>query len=425
MTLAYLTNQYPKVSHTFIRREIRALEAVGHEVLRYSVRPTPDRLSDAEDVREQAVTTVILNRGPGEIAAATSMVAARSPERFASAARLALSIGVRSDRGPAVHAAYLAEACWLRRELVRRGVTHVHAHFGTNPATVAMLCHELGGPPWSFTVHGPEEFDKASRVALPEKIRRAAFVVAVSAFGKSQLYRLSKFEDWGKIHVVRCSVDEQFLEQQLEVMPREDPSVPRLVCIGRLCEQKGQLLLVEAAAELARTGQRFQIVLVGDGEMRQEVESRIRAHRLEDRVSITGWLDGRAVRREILHARAVVLPSFAEGLPVAIMEAFALGRPVVSTFIAGIPELVENGVSGWLVPAGSVESLTVALRDVLTAEPERIAAMGRAGRLQVQTRHDARRNARILSALFDGRAPVGTMSRSESAAARAQSEGAP
>lgn len=424
MTVAYLTNQYPKVSHTFIRREIRALEALGHEVLRYSVRPTPDRLSDVEDLREQGVTTVILQRRPAELAAATSMVAARAPERFARAARLALAMGIRSERGPAVHGAYLAEACWLRQELTRHGVTHVHAHFGTNPATVAMLCHELGGPPWSFTVHGPEEFDKAPLIALSEKIRRASFVVAVSTFAKSQLYRLSKFEDWGKIHVVRCGVDEQFLEGPIVRMGAKG-SESRLVCVGRLCEQKGQLLLVEAAAKLARAGERFQVVFVGDGEMRAEVESRVRAHGLENRISVTGWLDGCTVRREILQARAVVLPSFAEGLPVAIMEAFALGRPVVSTFIAGIPELVESGVSGWLVPAGSVDSLAGALREVLSAKPERIEAMGRAGRLQVQARHDVLQNARILSALFDGRDVAGPVSRPAGLAPRGPSEGAP
>lgn len=423
MKLAYLTNQYPKVSHTFIRREIRALEAEGHEILRYSVRETPDRLSDPGDLEEQRITTVILSRGARELASATSAVAARSPERFARAARLALSIGIRSDRGAPVHAAYLAEACWLERELSRREVTHLHVHFGTNPATVAMLCHELGGPPFSFTVHGPEEFDKAPLIALAEKLRRARFAVAVSSFGRSQLYRLSRFPDWGKIHVVRCGVDEHFLEASAESRP--DPAVPRLVCVGRLSEQKGQLLLIEAAAEVARTGGDFHLVLLGDGEMRKEVETRIAAHGLGSRVSITGWLDGEGVRREMLRARAVVLPSFAEGLPVAIMEAFALGRPVVSTFIAGIPELVESGRSGWLVPAGSVEALAAAIREVLRSEPERLLAMGRAGRAQVQARHDARKNARILSALFRGQEDSGAERSSSSVPAGASVGSAP
>src|SRR5262245_27993013 len=143
MSLAYLTNQYPKVSHTFIRREIRALEAMGHRVLRYSIRSTPDDLGDPEDLREKGATKVVLQRAPGGLAAATVRALSRNPEGWARAAKLALALGIGSDRGALVHAAYLAEACWLREELLKHGVTHVHVHFGTNPATVAMLCHEL------------------------------------------------------------------------------------------------------------------------------------------------------------------------------------------------------------------------------------------------------------------------------------------
>lgn len=401
MTLAYLTNQYPKVSHTFIRREIRALEALGRQVLRYSVRGTPDELRDADDLRERDRTTVVLDRGALEIGRASSHVAATQPEAFARAVRLALSVGLRSERGPAVHAAYLAEACWLRVELERQGVTHLHVHFGTNPATVAMLCRELGGPPFSFTVHGPEEFDKAPLIALAEKIRRADFVVAVSSYGRSQLCRLARFEDWGKIHVIGCGVDDRFLDASVDPVPAE----PRLVCIGRLSEQKGQLVLVQAAAALRERIDRFQIVLVGDGEMREELTRNIESLGLRNRVRITGWLDGPAVQRELVAARALVLPSFAEGLPVAIMEALALGRPVVSTYIAGIPELVEPGRSGWLVPAGSVSALAQALFEVLSADPAVLSEMGLTGRNSVRARHDARTNALVLSKLFGAERP--------------------
>jgi glycosyltransferase involved in cell wall biosynthesis len=277
-----------------------------------------------------------------------------------------------------------------------RSVGHLHAHFGTNPATVAMLCNELGGPEFSFTVHGPEEFDKPTLIALAEKVRRAQFVVAVSSFGRSQLFRLANFEDWSKIHVVPCGVDAAFLDEE----PSIPPNRPRLVCVGRLCEQKGQLLLLEAAAELARQGEFFELVLVGDGEMKQELENRIREHELENHVRITGWIDGEAVRREIQEARVVILPSFAEGLPVAIMEALALARPVVSTFVAGIPELVEPGKSGWLVPAGSVADLTRAMRTAMRASSARIREMGAAGRARVRAGYDVRKSARMLAALL-------------------------
>lgn len=396
MNIAYLVNQYPKVSHTFIRREIHALEGLGCSVSRYSIRPSPDELADPSDLAEVERTEVLLDAGAIGLARGLLECALGSPRLFLSAVRLAVSIGWRSDRGLLVHGIYLAEACVLRSRLRARGCRHLHAHFGTNPATVAMLCRELGGPPYSFTVHGPEEFDKAPLLALRQKIERAAFVVAVSSFGRSQLLRQCDAGHWGKIHVVRCGVDEEFLRQGLDPTPQD----PRLVCVGRLCEQKGQLLLVEAAARLASDGVSFELVLVGDGEMREEVERRVTRFGLEDRVRITGWMDGEGVRAEIRGARALVLPSFAEGLPVVLMEAMALGRPTASTFVAGIPELVEPGVSGWLFPAGSVDCLVDAMRAALGAAPEKLTAMGGAGRARVAAQHDIRRNAELLGRLM-------------------------
>jgi glycosyltransferase involved in cell wall biosynthesis len=316
------------------------------------------------------------------------------PAQFARALGLALDVGRRSDRGLLRHVAYLAEACALRRWVERTGCEHVHAHFGTNSATVAMLCRELGGPPFSFTVHGPEEFDKPDLIALAKKIEKSAFVAAVSSFALSQLYRRSNMRDWGKLHVVRCGVDDDYL-----AAPRVPiPMAPRLVCVGRLCEQKGQLILIEAAAELARSGLAFELVLVGDGELRTELERSVNDKGLARTVRFVGWASNERVREEILAARALVLPSFAEGLPVVLMEAFALGRPVISTYVAGIPELVVPG-SGWLVPAGSLSPLVAAMRQALTAPPSMLEKMGAAGEKRVRELHEVRASAKTLSSL--------------------------
>jgi glycosyltransferase involved in cell wall biosynthesis len=175
--------------------------------------------------------------------------------------------------------------------------------------------------------------------------------------------------------------------------------------VGRLSEQKGQLLLLEAAAEVAATAPDFRLTLVGDGELRAPTERRIAELGLGDVVEITGWADEAEVRRRILAARALVLASFAEGLPVVIMEAMALRRPVISTWVAGIPELVDADC-GWLVPAGDAGALAGAMRAALSAPPERLAAMGRAGRARVEARHDQRAEARRLLALI-GAHPVG------------------
>lgn len=394
MKIAYLVNVYPKASHSFIRREIVGLEELGLEVVRVSVRPPATDLVDARD-REEARRTHVLLSGAGVVASGLR-TACLHPFAFLRALRAALRLGRHSDRGLLVQLVYLAEACALVELARRQGIRHVHAHFGTNPPAVCYLARELSGLSYSFTVHGPEEFDRPALLKLADKIDGARFVAAVSEFSRSQLYRWCPHADWQKIHVVHCGVDELFLGGT----PAPIGSAPRLVCVGRLCEQKGQLLLVEAAARLAREGLPFELVLAGDGELRAPIEAAIARHALGERVRITGWISNERVREEILAARALVLPSFAEGLPVVLMEALALGRPVISTYVAGIPELVEPDASGWLVPAGDVEALAAAMRAALRASPAELEALGRRGAERVRANHDARREARKLSELF-------------------------
>ena len=392
----YLTNMYPKVSHTFIRREIAALESMGLSVERFSIRPSGERLVDEADRREQQITRVILARwAPGVLLRAAGVLATR-PVRFLRALLLAVRSGWRSDRGILVNLAYLAEACVLLGWSRKARIEHLHAHFGTNPAAVAMLCRELGGPPYSFTVHGPGEFDRAPGLALDEKIARAAFVVAISDFGRSQLYRWSRRESWSKIHIIRCGLNGAFLKAPHSPVP----PARRLVCVGRLSEEKGQLLLIEAAHRLIGEGGDLKLALVGDGPLRAEIEELIDKLELRSHVEITGWVSSDQVRREMLNSRALVLPSFAEGLPVVLMEALALGRPAISTFVAGIPELVQPGVCGWLVPAGSLDSLVSAMREALRMPVQQLEKMGRAGAARVAELHNARTEAEKLAALF-------------------------
>jgi colanic acid/amylovoran biosynthesis glycosyltransferase len=400
MKVAYLVNQYPHVSHSFIRREIAALEALGLDVERFSVRPSPADLVDPADVAERQRTQILLAAGAFGLLGALLQTALTRPLRWLRALRTTCRLGRRSERGVLRHLIYLAEACVLRRRLQQSGAGHLHAHFGTNSAAVALLTRLLGGPPYSFTVHGPEEFDRPDNLSLAEKIAHSAFVVGVSSFGRSQLYRWCSYSHWPRINTVRCGVDAAFLGDG----PQPVPDTNRLVCVGRLSEQKGQLLLLEALGQLAAQGVAFEMVLAGDGPMRGVIEEQIKRLKLEGRVRITGWLSNEAVRQEILAARALVLPSFAEGLPVVLMEALALGRPVVTTYIAGIPELVENGANGWLIPAGSVEALVEALRQVLQASVERLTQMGKAGAVRVAAMHDAGGEAAKLLGLFQAAA---------------------
>jgi glycosyltransferase involved in cell wall biosynthesis len=191
-------------------------------------------------------------------------------------------------------------------------------------------------------------------------------------------------------------VDDSFLAPVDHAMP----SAPTLLSVGRLAEQKGQLLLIEAASLLADRGIQFHLTIVGDGEMRQQIEKLIADRRLGDRITLAGWKSNTAIRDMMLSSRALIMPSFAEGLPVVLMESLALKRPVVSTYIAGIPELVENGVCGQLVPAGDVSALADAMAAVLCATPGHLEQLGNAGRQRVLERHDASIEAGRLAALF-------------------------
>jgi colanic acid/amylovoran biosynthesis glycosyltransferase len=400
LKIAYFINHYPKVSHSFIRREILSLERQGFHVQRIALRGWDDPLPDEEDRQERQQTIYVLRKGPWDLLVPTFRALLRSPARFFGAIALAARMARHSDRPLPYHIACLAEACWMIPRLATFNALRLHAHFGTNSAEVAMLAHALGGPPFSFTVHGPEEFQRPMH--LGEKIHRSNFAVAISSFGRSQLYLNSSHSDWPKIKVVHCGLESTFYEG-----PRAPfTSAQRFVCVGRLCEAKGQLLLVEATSLLSARGTAVEVVLAGDGPLRSEIEKLIERFGLAKQIRITGWISSREVRDEILAARALVLPSFAEGLPVVIMEAMALRRPVLTTYVAGIPELVRPCENGWLFPAGSVHALADVMEICLSASDQTMQEFGDAGYRRVVERHSIDTEAGKLAELL--RAPPST-----------------
>src|ERR1035437_8795453 len=305
MRIAYLVNQYPKVSHTFIRREIQALERCGFEITRLSLRGWDTKLFDTDDQAERQRTRYVLQHGAIPLAIAMLRVVFTRPASFARALLLAWKMSRHAERPLPVHLIYFAEACQIQLWLQVADIQHLHAHFGTNSAEVAMLVHALGGPTWSFTVHGPEEFDKAPLIGLSEKIRRCSFVVAISSFGRSQLFRMVEHEYWHKVKVVHCGLEPSFYSGS--AAPQLGSR--RLICVGRLCEQKGQLLLIEAARLLSERGTDFELVLAGDGELRPEIDALIARYKLRSKIRVTGWVSGLQVRNELLASRALVLRS--------------------------------------------------------------------------------------------------------------------
>ena len=396
MRLAYLTTRYPAVSHTFIRRELRELEARGHHVLRLSIRPPAIDLVDPLDRAEMERTLSCINQPIHRLLTSVLCALISRPTRALSALALACRMGLRSERGLLRHLAYLVEATHLLRVLRAHSIEHVHVHFGTNPAAVARLIRRLGGPPFSMTIHGPGEFDAPRSLDLAGKIADAAFVVAITEFCALQLQRWAAPTDWHKIHIVHCTVGQEFFAAACPVTP----SSKAFLCVGRLAPAKGHHLLLEALARVVRREQSAQLVLAGDGDLRGALESQIRRLNLQKHVSITGWISEYQVRQHLLAARALVLSSIAEGLPMVIMEAFALCRPVISTSVAGIPELVRHDENGWLVPVGDVERLADALCDALTRPSDVLTRMGERGQSLVRERFHSATETDRLEALL-------------------------
>jgi glycosyltransferase involved in cell wall biosynthesis len=397
--VAYLVNQYPKVSHSFIRREILALERRGLKVLRFAVRGWDDPVVDPGDRSEREVTR-LSDAARARRPRARRCCGRLSPIRGASRRALAtaLRLGRRADRSLPYHLVYLAQACRLLEWLKAEQATHLHAHFGNQPGRSArcwLAC--CGGPAYSFTVHGPEEFDKPEFLGLGEKVRHAAFVVAVSSYGRSQLFRWAGFESWSKVKVVHCGLDAAFHAGGLTPVP----PVPRLVCVGRLCEQKGQMLLIEAAP-LLKVPQRA--VRARAGRRRRDAcrdrSRRSAASVCEHRVRITGWISGDDVRSEILGARALCARQLRRR-PSGCADGGDGARSAGADHLRRRHSGTRARSRAWMAGSGRRRRRAGRCsRACLTTAPDVLATMGRAARTRVLARHDIDVEAGKLANLF-------------------------
>ena len=352
-------------------------------------------MPDPRDEIARTKTITVLDKGIITLLGSLIIEAIRHPLGFFRALGCAYHMARASSNGAWRQLAYLAEAAWLKRDWRTKGIRHVHAHFGTNPTAVARLAHVWGGPTYSFTVHGPDEFDAPGAIDLGGKIADAAFVAGISSYGRSQLMRWAAPAHWPKIEVVRCGVDSSFLDAEASGPPDD----ATLCCVARLGPQKGLHILVDAVAVVASERPDLRVVVLGDGPLRSALEAQAAARGISANISFAGVASGDAVRQHLLDARAFVLPSFAEGLPVVLMEALALRRPVITTWVAGIPELVDAQV-GWLSPPGDVAALAGSIRAALDAPTAQLATMGDIGRARVRAMHDSMTNGTQLAALI-------------------------
>ena len=418
--IGYILNQYPAISHSFILREVLALRKLGIEIDTFSIhRSDPAHLLAREDREEYGRTYALRPIGMRSLLAAHVAAVRSRPRIYVQTLFKALGRGRGSARDVAWQLFYFLEAVPIWLQVNRAGLRHIHAHFTSPAADVAMIIAELGNrnaaSSWSFSAHGAD-IQETDQTRLTDKIRSADGVVCVSDFGRSQLMAAVESAQWPKIAVVHCGVDIEAFPVKGAASRAGRPL--RILNVGRLVSVKGQALLLEAAALLAQRGLDYCLTIVGDGPLGNALRERTRELGIEGSVEFTGSVGQDDIATLYRDADLFCLPSLREGVPVVLMEAMASGVPVIASRIMGIPELVEDGVTGLLVPPGRADALADAIMR-LAGDRELCDRLARAARGRISSDYElhgcARQMASLLAdvAAVDGRpapAPTGTRS---------------
>jgi glycosyltransferase involved in cell wall biosynthesis len=399
--LAYLVSQYPAASHTFILREVRRLRGLGLRIEVASIN-SPDRpdAALAAEEREEAATTWFVKAAGlrGALRAQWATLRAR-PTGYAKGLLFALRLGGTDLKRILYSAFYFVEAVMVGHWLTGRGLGHLHVHFATPAATVGLIASRVFGIGFSMTVHGPDEFYDAPGYRLTEKIEGAEFVCCIGYYCRSQLMKLSAPAHWPKMEISPLGVDPTAFSPRPF---RDQPSPFQILCVGRLVPAKGQHILIEAVAHLVRRGADVRLRLVGDGPDRQSLEAQVESSGLTGCVVFEGVVNQDRIRSIYAEADCFALASFAEGIPVVLMEAMAMEIPCVTTFITGHPELIRDGIDGTLVAPSDHEGLAQAIA-ALIADPVLRRRLGEAGRRRVQEKYDLVTNTARLAAIFQRR----------------------
>jgi colanic acid/amylovoran biosynthesis glycosyltransferase len=400
LRLAYLISKYPAVSHTFILREILALRERGIVIEVASVNAPPPRneMTRVEQV-EADQTFYIKAAGAGGALGAMAWMLGRHPAGLLRSFGTALGLGRRNLSNLPLCLFYWVEAVLLARWMGRRELHHLHVHFASQAATVGMILTHMLPVTLSMTVHGPDEFYDVSLHFLEEKIARARFLVCISFFAQSQLMKLTPGAAWGRFDIARLGVDTEVFAASAQ---RDAPGIFQIVSVGRLVSTKGQRILIAAVEQLIGEGRTLRLQLIGDGPDRKELERLVVERGLQDSIVLTGSINQDRIRSFYESADLFALASFAEGIPVVLMEAMAMEIPCVATSINGIPELIRHDVDGLLVAPSDVEGMAAALARLMD-DPELRNSLGKAGRVRVQECYELGKSADRLAAVFRGR----------------------
>lgn len=401
--LAYLLSSYPAISHTFFLNEVLALRRLGFviDVASINIPPRPSGDLPPREAKEMDTTFYVKSTSKLRAALLILKSLALHPRVFLRG--LLFSVGLAHGNLYATFYSlfYFVEALIVGDWMLRRGHNHLHIHFGGSVATVGMVASVAWKIPYSLMIHGPEEFYNIEKTLLVQKVNHASFVFCISNYCRSQIMRVTSPEQWSKLHIVRLGVDPELFTPRAKLGIAAPIEV---LCVGRLVPDKGQLILLEAFTDLLERGHTLRLRFVGEGPDRPRLERFIAQHNLTSMAVMEGALNHDDTRLRLKDADIFVLPSFAEGVPVALMEAMAMAIPCVSTFVAGIPELIEDGVSGLLVPPSSQRMLADAI-ERLALDDNLRRNIASAGRARVIERYNLTKNAATLASRFESCLP--------------------
>jgi glycosyltransferase involved in cell wall biosynthesis len=401
LRVGYVMTHYPRVALTFIDNEIAGVERHGIAVQPFAMNLPGDEDMLAPLAADKRARTVYLKASKTAAAGALLGALARHPIAMTRLTLRALA-SAGSDVGlMARRMAHLAQGALLAKRAAAADISHLHAHFGLAPATIAWFATEIGrahrrDASFGFTIHGFHDFVEPMTARLDLKAAAARHVVCISDFTRSQLCRGTDPALWPRFRVVRCGVD---LDRFVWRAPPPHGSAVTVMALGRLSAEKGFAVLIDAIAALRAEGVAVRLKLVGDGPLRGALAAQAQHLGIADAVEFAGERVPEDVARDLRAADIFCLPSFSEGLPVSIMEAMAIGVPVVTTWISGIPELAVDGETALTVPPARADRLADAIRR-LAGDQALGAALSHAARAKVEALHDARHSAAQMAALL-------------------------